>query len=215
MSDVHVLTRESLTFPPSRIDTADGIRELNANFRALTRQLEGAATPIIKSDLDSAVAQLWYTLVRSPESRRKHGVYTTILPRLIRVQQGPKHAREKPILCSGRIVLKLSNPEFDPRVAVVTFDAPPSDPKAECTAIMSVVDLTQVKNINLTSASAMTNPGQGRPLEMMGRSGRASDLSSFFTWAVEEFQQVFFEEPEPTPPPRSHIVHKPAQLNFS
>ncbi len=208
-----MLTRESLTFPGSRIDTPDGIRELNANFRALVRQLEGAATPLIKSNLDDATAQLWFSLVRSPESRRRHGIYSTILPRLIRVQQGPKHAREKPILCSGRIVLKLSNPEFDPRVAVVTFDAPASDPKAECIAILSVVDLTQVKNINLSSAPAMTHPGQGNPLEMMGKSSSAGDLPSFLKWAVGEFQQVFFEEPEPTPPPRSHLIHKPPQFS--
>ena len=212
MSDIHVLTRDSLTFPPSRIDTADGIRELNANFRALVRQLEGAATPLIKSNLDDAVAQTWYTLVRSPESRRRHGVYTTILPRLIRVQQGPKHAREKPILCSGRIVLKLSNPEFDPRIAVVTFDAPASDPNAQCTAVLSVVDLIQVRNIGLQNAPAMINPGQGHPLEMMGKSSKASDLGSFLSWAVNEFSEVFLQEPEPEPA-RSHITHKPPQMS--
>ena len=98
-------------------------------------------------------------------------------------------------------MLKLSNPEFDPRVAVGTFDAPRDDPRAECTAILSVVDLTQVRNIPVDSAPAAPQPV------------RANDLSSFLQWAVCEFQQVFFEEPEPTPPPKSHLVHKPPQFS--
>ena len=63
MTDAHVLTRDSLTFPPVRIDTVDGIRALNANLRSLVRQLEGAAAPPMKSSLDSAVSQIWYGLI--------------------------------------------------------------------------------------------------------------------------------------------------------
>ena len=201
MTDAHVLTRDSLTFPPVRIDSADGIRALNANLRSLVRQLEGAATPLMKSSLDIAVSQVWYGMIRSSESRRKRGYFTTILPRLIRVQPGSKNGtKDKPILCSGRIVLQLSNPAFDPCVSVATFDAPRDDPQAECTAILSVVDLTQVRNIKVDSAPATTQPGQDKA------------CINFLTWAIGEFNEVFFQ-PEPTPPPRPHLVHKPPQIS--
>ena len=173
-------TRPPLHFPPARLDTSDGVRQLAADMRAIVRQLEPPThSPQLKSTIDDAVGRLWYQLTRSQEARPRSGYYTTILPRLLRVQSrsAASESKDRPVLCSGRIVLQLSNPEFIPSLVSFGFETPAHPARRECTATLSVIDLTHVRHIP-ASPTAVTNP---------------SDLGSYFQWAITEFNSTFFD----------------------
>ena len=202
-----ILTRPPLVFPSSPIHTTDGLRHLLANFRALIKLLESASGPAVASSLDTAMAHLWYSLIRSQESKPRAGYYSTILPRLLRVQVPPSlqprtpHAhppKPQTIHCTGRLVLQLTNPDYTPAIRVCAFEAPEqpaAGAAAECMATLSVIDITQVRSIPPLPTTPTSTPST---LQMIGRSSSISPLSAYIQWAVSEFNTVFLQPPPPT-----------------
>jgi hypothetical protein len=177
MNTAAVAARAPIHFPAAPIHTHDGVRALQANLCATIRMLDAAHTAT--TAIEVAAAKLWYDLARSQESRPRHGHYTTILPRLLRIPRD----KDKTALYSGRLVLHLSNPKYTPCVTGFDFDAPA--PRQECTATLSIIDLTPVKNI-----PSQPNPNAAPHTHTPTHTPQ--DLATYIRWAVNEFNTTFF-----------------------
>ena len=198
--------RPPLTFPPTRIDTPDGLRAFDADLRAVSRTLE----PAPHLTQEAALERLWYSLIQSQESRPRHGTYSLLLPRLLRLQptpptRPPPPTKPKPLLYTGRLTLSLSNPRFTPDPTTPGAFLAPHIKDEECVATLAVIDIRLVRNIPAAAAAPQAPPH--RPSQQAPTS-----LMDYIQWAASEFHSVFLS-PQPQPPPASQARLAPVFIH--